>query len=94
MLKCCLQIFFIKMKPKNAKRTDKFLTDLIARRLKEIRNLHGHSQEYVIEKTGLDIGHFENGSYVPSVVSLSIFCQFYNISLGEFFAPLNYPPKK
>ena len=87
-------MFFCKMKPRKSKRTDKLLTDLIIMRLKEIRNSYGHSQEYVIEKTGLDIGHFESGSFVPSVVSLSIFCRFYNITLDEFFAPMKYPEKK
>lgn len=83
------------MKPKKPKRTDKILTDRIIQRMKELRELHNHSQEYVHENTdGLDIAHFENGSYVPSIISLSAFCKFYNLTLDEFFAPMNYPPKE
>lgn len=62
--------------------------------MKTIRKSYNHSQEYVHEHTGLDIAHFETGSYVPSVISLSVFCKFYDITLDEFFAPMQYPPKK
>ena len=82
------------MKSREPKRTDEKLTELIIFRMKELRSVHGFSQEYVIEHTGLDIFHFENGSKKPTTVSLSILCSFYNITLDEFFAPLNYPPKK
>lgn len=61
--------------------------------MKELRSVRGFSQEYVIEHTGLDIFHFENGSKNPTTISLSILCKFYGITLGEFFGPLDYPPK-
>lgn len=82
------------MERKKQRRTDEILTGMIIQRMKDLRNSHKHSQEYVVENTKLDIPHFENGSYVPSVVSLSIFCKFYNLTLDEFFAPMNYPPKE
>lgn len=82
------------MKLSKSKRTDEKLSELIIIRMKELRAVHGISQEDLIEHTGLDIFHFENGSKKPTTVSLSILCEFYNITLGEFFAPLNYPPKK
>ena len=53
--------------------------------------MRGFSQEYVIEHTGLDIFHFENGTKKPTTTSLSILCKFYHITLGEFFTPLEYP---
>ncbi len=56
--------------------------------------MRGFSQEYVIEHTGLDIFHFENGTKKPTTTSLSILCKFYHITLGEFFTPLEYPPKE
>lgn len=66
---------------------------MIILRMKEMRKNYGHSQEYVYENTGLDIAHIEVGRVVPSVISLAIFCEFYGITLDEFFAPMKYPPK-
>lgn len=63
-------------------------------RIKELRNLHHHSQELVIEKTGVDVSHIENGRDIPTVISISRLCRFYGITLDEFFAPMNYPPKE
>lgn len=82
------------MKPEKPKRTDTLLSDMIIQRIKEIRKKHNHTQEYLFENTGLDIAHIEIGRVIPSIVSVSIFCKFYNITLDEFFAPLNYPPKE
>lgn len=82
------------MKSKEPKRTDEKLAELIIFRMKELRSAYGYSQEEVIESTGLDIFHFENGSKKPTTVSLTLLCKFYHITLGEFFAPLNYPPKE
>lgn len=62
--------------------------------MKELRAIHGFSQEDLIEHTGLDVFHFENGSKNPTTISLSILCEFYNITLAEFIAPINYPAKK
>lgn len=82
------------MKFRKPKRTDDKLSELIRLRMKELRSIHGFSQEYLIEHTGLDIFHFENGSKNPTTVSLAVLCDFYHITLGEFFAPMNYPPKE
>ena len=46
--------------------------------MKELRAIHGFSQEDLIEHTGLDVFHFENGSKNPTTISLSILCEFYN----------------
>ena len=89
--KCEYVHFFVPVKERKPKRTDATLNDLIIRRIKEIRKSNGHSQEYVFENTGMDIAHIE---IIPSIVSISIFCKYYNITLDEFFAPLNYPPKE
>lgn len=85
---------FCTMKTHKPKRIDEKLSELIIVRMKELRSIYGFSQEDLIEHTGLDIFHFENGSKKPTTISLSILCEFYNITLGEFFTPLNYPPKK
>lgn len=67
---------------------------MIIQRMKDIRKKNSHSQEYVFENTGLDIAHIEIGRVVPSVISISVFCKFYGLTLAEFFAPMGYPPKE
>ena len=76
------------------KRTDAVLAKMIITRIKEMRHSHNHTQEFIYENTGLDLAHIESGRVIPSVVSLSLLCKFYNLTLDEFFAPLNYPPKQ
>lgn len=66
----------------------------VSQRIKELRNEHNHTQEYLIEKVHLSINSYEAGTKIPTLMSLFKICEFYNITLGEFFAPLNYPPKK
>ncbi|MBS6100537.1 MAG: helix-turn-helix transcriptional regulator [Alistipes sp.] len=82
------------MKQKKPKYTDKFLSEMMIIRIKELRNNHRHSQEFIIENTGVDVSHIENGRDTPSVLSISRLCKFYGITLSEFFAPMNYPPKE
>ncbi|MDR3785436.1 helix-turn-helix transcriptional regulator [Alistipes sp.] len=45
------------------------------------------------EATGLGIAQLESGKNFPNLTTITIICKFYNITLDEFFAPLNYPPK-
>ncbi len=66
---------------------------MIIKRMTDIRNNYGHTQEYVAHNTGLDIPHYETGRDFPTMTSIAIFCKFYKITLGEFFDPLNYPAK-
>ena len=46
------------------------------------------------EATGLNIPNLETGENFPNLTSIAIICRYYNISLDEFFAPMEYPPKK
>lgn len=75
-------------------RRDEILLQKIVLRIKELRSTHGHTQEELKEGTGLNIPNMEAGDNFPNLTSISIICTFYNISLTEFFAPMNYPPKK
>lgn len=52
------------------------------------------SQEQLAEATELGIAQLESGKNFPNLTTLSIICKSYNITLGEFFAPLDYPPKE
>ena len=73
---------------------DQQFVETLARRIKELRNEHGHTQEYLIVKIHLTINCYETGSKIPTLMSLLKICEFYNITLDEFFAPMNYPPKE
>ncbi len=73
---------------------DQELVGKIAQRIKDLRNEHGHTQEYLIEQVHLSINSYEVGHKVPTLMSILKICEFYGISLSDFFAPINYPPKK
>lgn len=66
---------------------------LLVERMQQLRNEHGYTQEYVIEHTHLDISRYETGDSTPSLRSVLKLCKLYRITLDEFFAPMNYPPK-
>lgn len=73
---------------------DSAFIEKLAARMKEVREEHNHTQEFLIEKIHLSINSYEVGSKIPTLMSILKFCTFYNISIDEFFAPLDYPPKK
>lgn len=82
------------MKKGQPKQTDGELLRLVVERIKELRNERGYSQEYVIERTKLNLSQYEAKIHTPSLDSLSRLCKFYNITLDEFFAPMRYPVKE
>lgn len=73
--------------------TDPILVGLIANRLCEVRENHGHTKEYVLHATGLNISDYERKVKSPTTSSLAKFCALYHMTLAEFFAPIDYPPK-
>lgn len=75
-------------------RRDEVLLQKVVLRVKELRKTHGHTQEQLIAATEVNIPNLETGENFPNLTTLSIICKFYGITLGEFFAPLNHPPKK
>ena len=81
------------MKRKKQRR-DEILLQKIVLRIKELRSIHGHTQEKLKEATGLNIPNLGTGENFPNLTSIAIICRYYNISLDEFFAPMEYPPKK
>lgn len=72
-------------KERAPKRTDYPLMQAVAERLKTIRHSCGYSQEYVYEQTAINISRLETGKVNISLVSLSILCNLYRVSLEEFF---------
>ena len=81
------------MKRKKQRRDEIHLQKIVLR-IKELRSIHGHTQEKLKEATGLNISNLETGENFPNLTSIAIICRYYNISLDEFFAPMEYPPKK
>lgn len=81
------------MKKGQPKRTDDKLMQFIVERMKDLRTERGYTQEYVIERTRLNLSQYETGIRMPSLDSLAILCRFYKIPLNEFFSPIEYPPK-
>ena len=82
------------MERKKQRRDEELLQKIILR-VKELRRMHDHqSQEQLAEATQLGIAQLESGKNFPNLTTLSIICKSYNITLGEFLAPLDYPPKE
>lgn len=82
------------MERKKQRRDEELLQKIILR-VKELRRMHDHqSQEQLAEATKLGIAQLESGKNFPSLTTLSIICKSYNITLGDFSAPFDYPPKE
>lgn len=75
-------------------RNNKLLLQAIAARLRELRKERDLSQIDVYIDTDIHIGRIERGRTNISVSTLWDICEYYNISLAEFFATMNYPPKE
>ena len=61
------------------------LIEEIVRRLKDLRIGRGLSQETVYFNTGIHIGKIETEKYNITVSTLSKLCDYYQITLEEFF---------
>ena len=66
-------------------RYDYELLGWVARRLKELREEKGLSQEKVYFDTGLNVGRIELGKTNISLTTLSVLSKYYNIKLEDFF---------
>jgi|GEM_PF-489821 DNA-binding helix-turn-helix protein len=89
-----IPLLFCIMKKQARKRTDAKLLELISKRMKELREERGYTQEYVVDHTGLNIPQHEAKITYPSLVSISVLCEFYNITVSDFFKSIHYPPTK
>ena len=74
---------------RNRKRTNTALTGSIAQKLKQIRQEKGLSQEFVYLETEVHVGRVESGKVNVSGVTLSILCDYYGVTLEEFFKGIN-----
>lgn len=59
----------------------------VARRLKEIRESRGYTQEDVrYHMKELNIGRIESGRHLTLLGTIEQLCDFYGLSLAEFFS--------
>ena len=82
------------MKKIGKKYLDPVLAEMIAQRIQQLRDEYGHTQEFLIDRVKLDINRYEICDRLPTLMSLRKICEFYDITLSDFFLSMNYPPKK
>ncbi len=75
-------------------RSDKALLQAIAANLRKLRKERGLSQIDVYIDTDIHIGRIECGRTNMSVTTLSNLCNYYRISLQDFFAALDSPEEE
>lgn len=69
---------------KRQRRND-ILVEQVVERLKSIRRAQGLTQESVRFDTDLNIGRIESGRHSISLTTLADLCDYYHISLEDFF---------
>lgn len=72
------------------KHTNDTLLRSIGERLKQLRLERKLTQEVVTDRTGVNVGLYEVGTTNITIVILTVLCNFYEISLEDFFHNLNY----
>ena len=85
---------FAQVKKGQPKRTNMEIRRIIADRLRDLRA--GQSQEKVIEPTKLNLSQYEAHLRTPSLDSIFILCEYFGITLREFFdvEDFDIPSKK
>ena len=86
---------------KRQRRND-ILVEQVIERLKSIRRTRGLTQENVRFDTDLNIGRIESGRHSISLTTLADLCDYYGISLEEFFKEIEthrqtarvWPPRR
>lgn len=66
-------------------RRNHVLIEQVAKRLIELRREHGLTQENVRFDLDLNIGRIEIGQHSISLTTLADLCDYYNITLCDFF---------
>lgn len=61
----------------------------IAGRIKELREAKGVTQEVFYNDTGIHIGRIERAQRNISITTLSEICEYFDVSLAEFFQKLS-----
>ena len=74
-------------------RSNTILLQAIAAGLRDLRKERNLSQIDVYIDTDIHIGRIERGKTNISITTLSDICDYYRISLEEFFCRIAYPKK-
>ncbi|MDL2290359.1 helix-turn-helix domain-containing protein [Paludibacteraceae bacterium OttesenSCG-928-F17] len=69
---------------KKYRRDDKFIAS-VASRIKELREERGVSQDVFYIDTDINISRIEMGKQNISIYTLKYICDYFNISLEDFF---------
>jgi len=57
----------------------------LAKRVKELRGIKGVTQEEALHDTGIQFSRIEQGKRDIQLSTLKKLCQYFEISLGDFF---------
>lgn len=83
--------FACSLQQKNqVKHSNNKLLRSIGYRLKQLREENGLTQEVVTDRTKVNVGLYEVGTTNITIVLLTVLCNFYNITLEEFFRGMDY----
>ncbi|GAB4160015.1 MAG: hypothetical protein Tsb0033_15340 [Winogradskyella sp.] len=66
-------------------REEKKLLTALSKRVKELRNKKGVTQEQAYNDTGIHFGRIEQGRRDASFLTLNKICEYFEINLEEFF---------
>lgn len=72
-------------------RRNDILLGIIAKRLIDLREKQNLSQQKVYIHTGIDMDMVERGEYNITLSTLADLCDYYNVSLQDFFEGLPNP---
>ncbi len=61
----------------------------VAQKLKKLRHNKGVTQEVVYFDTNINVKRIEVGTMNISLTTISILCEYYGVSLGEFFSDID-----
>ncbi|MCU0339320.1 MAG: helix-turn-helix domain-containing protein [Spirosomaceae bacterium] len=67
---------------------NKILLQKVALRVKSLREKHGVTQEVFYFDTNIHIGRVETAQVNITISTLDVICQYFNVSLEEFFSEL------
>lgn len=72
------------------KHTNDILLRSVAGRLKQLRIERGLTQEVVTDQTQVNVGLYEVGTTNITIVLLVVLCNFYHVTLEDFFKGIEY----
>lgn len=59
--------------------------EIIAARLRELREIRGVTQEKVREFTGIDVSNYETCKHLPGIETLTKLSYFFEVDISIFF---------